>query len=1674
MATPKRRPWYATATADEKREIEAKAWRRNMESALFRAAADPDTGGSLPDVLKTYGKERNPLGPKARKPEGRAPDTIGGEYLAFRERERQQRREEEPGPVERVMRDAQERGIDPLIGGAPGMAPIPASQLTVLDDFPDRGPRGGLVESAIRGVGRAAAQTAGQFTSGEEFLNRLAPTFDPSDPFLPLGTQAGEQLERIPIVGGAARTALDIGAAPLTAFTAGAGPGVAAGLRGPGVARGVGRALTEPIVRGGPGTRLAAEMALGTGFAEGTEALTEQGVPAPLALAGGLALGGAGVAGVRGVRGAAEEAVEQGIRRAEGPLEASTRGALRPSRAMARPSDTPRRAYLAEVQEAGNAVRVPTVERNIAALESAATGEPISIVGFRQVRGQQIDGTGTFYAINPVHAGSFSQSINTPQRAMGPLGSMRVDSLKLRNPLVVDGGHEDVVRELFRMEMQRGPGAPGRMRRIANAMDNVIRNAASGRETGYGILDRLIAARAKEFGFDGIVYRKPSSFGGSDLPLNTSEVVVFSQPPTRAAPSPGAVDPVIPGVTPRGRALVRGGADREVFADPEGLRPRIPDPIEDPEKLSHIRAGDPDPDPVRLLGQEPARPTPQRGEDPVDALRRFINQRATPEEKGRPVITLLRQYEAAVNTAQRRAGIVVDEGSKRLTDLGIGVRRAGVMIPREEDIPVLDDLFDALHTRNRDLAAARGLGREYDELVDLTAWEEAARLDFDPEMATVGDYFYRGWKPPGVSTTGRPRVGATPSFQRPRVGATYREMREAGFEPLSWNPYEQWRISRMQGIRYREQTALIDNLKTLEIARPHEGGPTPKGWRTPEIGPAFEGKPFAFEDSVTGEPRVGFTRRWVVPNDVANRLENIYGKKPEFFGTVNIGDREIDFDKAIDWIAFVPKRAKLFGSFFQQQDFLTRSGVGAWSGAVDALQAGQPISAVARVAKLPKTAVDILQANTSPATRAQIKRQLDDPTPLVEGRPGISMRGISEAGLSTIDVTILPKDIDDLARIIRETSTAAKVPKRIAQSVRDLETAMRRGLFEGVYPAAQMADIRNNIAPMVARQHPDLPDEAINGMIARLANVRWSTVPASQSVFQNPKMRAFLSRLFFSVGESEGMLRQAVGTVSGSNKAFWGKHWIGAYIFLMASANAVHFASTGHPLPSDRYVPISKDKWGPLPFGYNIDFASPDLPFVGRSGTRLMLDLVGQLDTGLRVLDPASFMSSRFSVPIRAAWNQLTGEDFTGRPIDEVGPGGVVSRTQQLMFDLFSPIGLGQSGGEAARQMFSGVGRIIPEGESRIGVGGSLVQAAGLNVRGERTPQLLDRKAAELLPQINAAREEQGLPPRTEPVPFSELDLFERRIVDADPELAQELGLRRETAIERGSEGAQRSAAVEEAMQRRIQQQTVDDQAVLSGDISWTEWDANSDVRNAFLSGQLEEIFRGVEDSRDPDDPLKMFSDVVDQFTNPNGTKDWDRIFGWVESQEDVRYEDSDIPGDTVAAYIERNTGLNRTPLQERRSEVANRLDQLGYFDLRDEAWTQLTGQIGSDDLKALVSPYANMDEFTTALVKEEAERLMERAGLERGVALGRAARIIDSHPIVERYNLILRRSVLPLLQENPELATEAISVGLISPSVANIGAATGVNTGRTQPSRPSGGASIRGPQLPSLPGLPR
>jgi len=750
-------------------------------------------------------------------------------------------------------------------------------------------------------------------------------------------------------------------------------------------------------------------------------------------------------------------------------------------------------------------------------------------------------------------------------------------------------------------------------------------------------------------------------------------------------------------------------------------------------------------------------------------------------------------YEGQVNQVDNELADLMRIARDRWTEQGgsygkgFGAIVRGRWVPKssktaagQEEIEILKTLFRALHDRTPENVNAipSWLYDDFVDLVERTKGEEILRIDFNPKLAKVEDYFSRGWRFADnengkllkkANSKGMP-LGTVKSYEKVRAGATFDEMLDAGFEPLYWNPYEVMVHSMKVSRRDRLQSQLIEDLmlnnvadvkvlKTVkdpitgeltgDVQIPAEplrtrfragvvvGGETFMGFRVPKVGPAFEGR------LRPPEAGGGITSQYALRNSLADRMENLFGAVPEWkiAGT--------DIMPAIRVATYLPKRAKLFGSWFQQRDFLQRNYGSTWSHMVDHLWHGATTLDPARIkaaalelAKWPESAGDILRSNFSPNYRKEIADWYLSTDEIIAGRPGINPSALVQSGLSTIDVTLLPTGIDNLAREVAQEA-GYRLDKKMMRMVGDWESAMRQGLFEGVYPTAMKTDIINNIAPMYVRMAGHLTDDQLNGMIARAANIRYSTIPVSQSSIQWPWLRNFLKMFMFSLGESEGLIKQATKTMSGPDAAYWRKHWIGSYFSLLTTAEVIHWASTGEHLPVERWKPFEAvEDWDgpswktPLPFAYRRDFVSPDIPIKDRTGEqRLTLDLIGQMDTVLRMLSPADWVNSRRSVPVTAIAHQATGKDFYGRYIDTYGPSlgpidGLVSRTAVLIHDLGVPIGVGQAGTQLIREALPekvfgvDVEKLIPQEGGRLGLAGLAIKGTGFLPRSPVTKDM--------------------------------------------------------------------------------------------------------------------------------------------------------------------------------------------------------------------------------------------------------------------------------------------------------------------------------------------------------------
>lgn len=707
----------------------------------------------------------------------------------------------------------------------------------------------------------------------------------------------------------------------------------------------------------------------------------------------------------------------------------------------------------------------------------------------------------------------------------------------------------------------------------------------------------------------------------------------------------------------------------------------------------------------------------------------------------------LRKWSGARDTLALETKQWWQQGQERLRALGVGTRAGGRQVFTRDE---MEGLFKALHGEGDVPLHLRPV---YDDIRRLVAQENSDMLAVDKSFSRMimahPDYFPRGWREPRITApAGRARMGARPGFLKPRTKATFSEMLESGWEPLSWNPYDMMALRRIAGVEHRESMVLVERLRKWGQLAPEREAP--KSWRVPTVGPAFEGRAYSRSDG-----GVGFTNRLAVPNAVADALEGVYGVAPR------LSVRGTDIVPWLRRFSNAPKRAKLFGSLFQHVDFATRAGFVALT--PTGISRGAPL-------KYPSLVARMMNVSLRKTPREALAKKLLGTEEIGKGS-GVSLRTIAEEGWQIGgDPSILRRSmlsfLDDVSRTPPQGAARSgirKVGERISAVARFFED----GLFDGVYRETQAWALENFIVPKLRRLHPEWTPRQIAGSAAEEVNKMFSALGEWQTIFNQPAMREFSRSLLFSSNETEGWIRQAVSTVKGQNKRLWQEYAVGMMLFLAASANAVNILSTGEPLPLASYSPVSLDNpYSPLPGGvaYNTRFMSPQLPWDGAQGQPLFLDLVGQADTFMRwALDPIGALGSRVNVLPRAIMNQLQSEDFFGRPVEGIG-----GRARQAVADIFTPIGLGNVG-EILRGVLPEAEGPLPIGETEVGRGGLAVQALGLNVRAEGTRRLMDKALQRLdwrTPDGKRINKVEDLGPRAY-LAFLEASREEQSMVDA-------------------------------------------------------------------------------------------------------------------------------------------------------------------------------------------------------------------------------------------------------------------------------------------------------------------
>lgn len=692
----------------------------------------------------------------------------------------------------------------------------------------------------------------------------------------------------------------------------------------------------------------------------------------------------------------------------------------------------------------------------------------------------------------------------------------------------------------------------------------------------------------------------------------------------------------------------------------------------------------------------------------------------------------------------------------------------------------------------------------FDFLREMTDMESAMRIDFDPKMGFIReDYFHRGWKPveklgDDVIRGNTQRLAETPSFAKARTTLRFWQLEEAGFEPLFWNPVHQAINSSQMGIKDRLQKELVEYMQNPLVNVAHAVGDQDEAlqrlkslygmeFRVPKVGPAFEGKGFKVTEEMPAVEGVGQSvtqdvfreGMYAVPTGVADTLEQIWrGGTTNFNKVLNVSipmtDKTypVNLGKLIDAMVFIPKRIKLFASLFQITDFSRRLGIGSTHAIVDdvfrnmnlGMSPKESFESGVEVASGFKQHAgaagkgwwnmwgDYFQGGKSAHYRNLLSsREITGIEAVLEGggRQGqISWNNLVRNGLNVRDLTILPRE--DMLRIVDGISQNTNFPLKVGRYIKELEYSSRRGLFDRVYPAAIMTDVKYNLIPMAMKAYPNATDDQIMALVAKQANMKYSTLLRSQSAL-NQTAREILSRLAFSINENESLIRQMTGAFAGSDTRFWRTYWVSAGAFFMLAGNAIHMA-TGlvtegkpKPLPVDRYVPFYR-KEGLMPIGFKSRFLNPDIPLRTRSGERAMMDMLGQLDTFGRMLGGFEFISQRQSAPVGALRHLYSKTDFYGRDTDQFGWAGTAL---QFAYDVGVPIGMGEAV-MGATSKFAGdvplpsmgtfigpdttLGDILPVSEQSLGLGGMIAEATGENIKAQSVVDMETRMIKNTFP----------------------------------------------------------------------------------------------------------------------------------------------------------------------------------------------------------------------------------------------------------------------------------------------------------------------------------------------------
>lgn len=564
-----------------------------------------------------------------------------------------------------------------------------------------------------------------------------------------------------------------------------------------------------------------------------------------------------------------------------------------------------------------------------------------------------------------------------------------------------------------------------------------------------------------------------------------------------------------------------------------------------------------------------------------------------------PIRSLERRYEGAVR-------LELDQAEDALEDIAREAARSGLRLsksrtPDDEaiiaalDFPgTIDDAVQSLGLTPAQESVARRLRALLDE-------ETAAMQREIPGFTPREHYFpheFRTRKPPApLSLRGR-AVGAKPGFmRRRRLEGTLLEILDTrpDLDLVSWDPVEIVLRRKYRGVIYRKQRVLLDELKRVGLAKRASDIPAEQRhlWRTPENLVPFQPRP------VPGRPDV-FTEPWLVPVDVAKRLENHFGRSA-FARALPL--------RALRDLVQSAKFIKTFGGLFQHIDYSLRT-LALGTRYRDPAFGGVVVRALAR-------------GFVPGLHRRMLRWELRGTDQSARIRRALVQQGLStEAGLGFI-----AREFQDFAGefwLFRLPIVGRVLEALGSRTYRNAHREYLLGSGERI--VRHLMDQGATLEEAAAR-------------VAQQMNETFSSLPQWQSVFNDPTVRDAMRLLLFSVQENESWLRIPV-----KQRGF--------FVALLANtivlANLINLMATGRPLSRDAYLPWRPDEDSPTRITFNTRFLRPEIG-VGPQGRKLYLDLLGQADTPMRLLlNPAFALQSRLGQLPSAAVQQLQSRTFFG------------------------------------------------------------------------------------------------------------------------------------------------------------------------------------------------------------------------------------------------------------------------------------------------------------------------------------------------------------------------------------------------------------------------------------------